>query len=219
MVAVSANAKGKKYSYYACRRRLDTADCDQDSIRADIIEKQILSEIQTVFRDEALLDSIWKSAQKKLAANAPAIDAELKNLDRQRTKHQAALDRYFQAFETGSMTPATCNQRIEELSTQIKQLDEEREILREKRLSLDLPAIKNDFLQEILVNLKGIVDAVPTPQKKHLLHLLVKKALVCDRRTFEVWYRLPQFPGFRTLGSMVAPKGLEPTQKKRLPIK
>jgi len=103
------------------------------------------------------------------------------------------------------MTPATCNQRVEELSTQIKQLDEEREVLREKRQSLDLPAIKNDFLQEILVNLKGVVDAVPTPQKKHLLHLLVKKVLVCDRRTFEVWYRLPQFPGFRTLGSMVAP--------------
>ena len=60
------------------------------------------------------------------------------------------------------------------------------------------------------VNLKGVVDAVPTPQKKHLLHLLVKKALVCDRRTFEVWYLLPQFPGFRTLGSMVAPRGLEP---------
>jgi len=102
------------------------------------------------------------------------------------------------------MTPATCNQRVEELSTQIKQLDEEREVLREKRQSLDLPAIKNDFLQEILVNLKGVVDAVPTPQKKHLLHLLVKKVLVCDRRTFEVWYKLPQFPGFRTLGSMVA---------------
>ncbi len=84
------------------------------------------------------------------------------------------------------MTPATCNHRVDELSTQIKQLDEEREILREKRQSLDLPAIKNDFLQEILVNLKGIVDAVPTPQKKHLLGLLLEKVLICDRHTFEV---------------------------------
>ena len=108
------------------------------------------------------------------------------------------------------MTPATCNQRVEELSTQIKQLDEERVVLQEKRQSLDLPVIKNDFLHEILVNLKGVVDAVPTSQKKHLLHLLVKKVLVCDRRTFEVWYRLPQFPGIRTLGNMVAPRGLEP---------
>jgi hypothetical protein len=33
----------------------------------------------------------------------------------------------------------------------------------------------------------------------------VKKVLICGPRTFEVWYRLPQFPGVRTLGSMVAP--------------
>ena len=82
--------------------------------------------------------------------------------------------------------------------------------LTEQRTALDLPALKMGFLEEILTNLKGVVDAVPIPQKKHLLHLLVKKVLICDRRTFEVWYRLPQFPGVRTLGSMVAPRGLEP---------
>ena len=108
------------------------------------------------------------------------------------------------------MTPTTCNHRVEALSTQIEQLDEERVVLQEKRQSLDLPAIKNDFLQEILVNLKGVVDAVPTPQKKHLLHLLVKKVLIRDKHTFEVWYRLPQFPEVRTLSNMVPPRGLEP---------
>ncbi len=192
------------------RKRLDTKDCDQDYVRADIIEEQILAEIQTIFQDEALLADIWTSAQQKLAANAPAIDAELKNLDKQRTKHQAALDRYFQAFESGTMDSSTCNQRVHELSTQIKQLDEEREALRTQRQSLDLPALKTDFLHEILSNLREVVEAVPNPQKKHLLHLLVKKVLVKNRCTFEVWYRLPQFPGVRTLGIMVAPRGLEP---------
>ena len=76
--------------------------------------------------------------------------------------------------------------------------------------ALDLPALKTDFLQEILSNLKGVVEAVPAPQKKHLLHLLVKKVLIKDQRTFEVWYRLPQFPGVRILGHLVAPRGLEP---------
>jgi hypothetical protein len=70
-----------------------------------------------------------------------------------------------------------------------------------------LPALKMDFLEEILSNLKAVLDAVPVPQNKHLLHLLVKKVLICDRRTFEVWYRLPQFTGVRTLGNMVAPRG------------
>ena len=108
------------------------------------------------------------------------------------------------------MNPETCNQRVEDLTSQLKQLGEQRQALQEKRTALDLPAMKMGFLQEILTNLKGVVDAVPAPQKKHLLHLLVKKVHICDRHTFEVWYRLPQFPGFRILGQMVAPTGLEP---------
>jgi hypothetical protein len=63
-----------------------------------------------------------------------------------------------------------------------------------------------DFLHEILANLAGVVDAVPNAQRKHLLRLLVEKVLVRDRCTFEVWYKLPQFPAARTLSLMVAPK-------------
>jgi hypothetical protein len=111
------------------------------------------------------------------------------------------------AFESGTKDPATCNQRVLDLTSQLKQLEEQRQALKEKRMALDLPALKMDFLEEILSNLKAVLDAVPVPQNKHLLHLLVKKVLICDRRTFEVWYRLPQFPGVRTLGNMVAPRG------------
>ena len=65
--------------------------------------------------------------------------------------------------------------------------------------------MKMGFLAEILSNLRGVVDAVPTPQKKHLLHLLVKKVLIRNRNEIEVWYRLPQFPEVRTLSNVVAP--------------
>ena len=43
--------------------------------------------------------------------------------------------------------------------------------------SLDLPALKTDFLNEIPTNHKGVVKAVPIPPKKHLLQLLLEKAL------------------------------------------
>ena len=82
--------------------------------------------------------------------------------------------------------------------------------LEERRQSLDLPALKRDFLDKILTDLQQIVEAVPNPQKKHLLHLLVKKVLVRDKRTVEIWYRLPQGSPVRTLSGMVAPTGLEP---------
>ncbi|MCP4571137.1 MAG: hypothetical protein GY838_02170 [bacterium] len=40
-----------------------------------------------------------------------------------------------------------------------------RRALEERRTSLDLPALKTDFLNEILTNLMGVVEAVPNAQK------------------------------------------------------
>jgi len=83
---------------------------------------------------------------------------------------------------------------------------------------LDLPALKTDFLQEILSNLKGVVEAVPNAQKKHLLHLLVKKVLIKDQHTFEAWYRLPHFHGVRILGHLVAPTSQYAKQSRFPPL-
>ena len=66
------------------------------------------------------------------------------------------------------------------------------------------------IVREILTNLEGLVDVLPGAQKKHLLRLLVKKVLIRDQSAVEVWYRLPQDPGVRTLSNLVAPRGLEP---------
>ena len=74
------------------------------------------------------------------------------------------------------------------------------------------------FLAEILSNLRGVVDAVPTPQKKHLLHLLVKKVLIRNRNEIEVWYRLPQFPEVRTLSNLVAPTSQYAKQMRVAPL-
>ena len=41
-----------------------------------------------------------------------------------------------------------------------------------------------------------------TPQQKHVLHHLVKKVLVHDRRTVEVWYGLPNPPSVSRPGKL-----------------
>lgn len=210
LFGVSANARGQHFAYYACQKRSDTKDCDLPYIRADVIEGQILSDIQKVFRDEALLEEIWQNAQEQLAADAPEIDAEIKYVGEEQSRSQSALDRYLRAFEAGTMSPADCSQRVGELTAQIRQLDDQRSALQEQRAALDLPVTRGDFLNEILTNLSGVVGAIPAPQRKHLLQLLVEEVLVHDRCAFEVWYRLPQFQGVRTLGELVAPRGLEP---------
>jgi site-specific DNA recombinase len=210
MVGVSCRKNGKKIRYYVCRKRLETKDCDMSYIRADRLEEQILTEVQNIFSNETLLAEIWQEAQKKLAEQAPNIEEELRHLEASQSKVQAKLDRYFTAFESDTMDPRTCNQRIQDLQTQLDQLKDEHAAKSESRQSLDLPAIKQDFINQILTNLKAIVGAVSPSQKKHLLHLLVKKVLIIDSQTAETWYRLPQESPVRTLSYMVPRTGLEP---------
>ncbi len=44
--------------------------------------------------------------------------------------------------------------------------------------------------------------------------MLVKKVLIRDRRTAEIWYRLPQESPVRTLSDLVAPTGQYANQVK-----
>jgi hypothetical protein len=52
-------------------------------------------------------------------------------------------------------------------------------------------AVDRDMLEEIVKKIERVMAEGPAPQKKHLLHRLVKKVVVHDRRTVDVWYGLP----------------------------
>ena len=207
MVGVSCKNNGTKILYYACRKRLDTKECDQRYIRADWLESKILAEVQAIFRNEELLAEIWHKAKAKLTEESPNIETELQHLTSNQRNVQTKLDRYFAAFETGTMEPSVCNERVQDLRTQLEQLEAQQEALEARRGALDIPAIKQDFIDQILTNLQGVVGAVPGAQKKHLLHLLVKKVLIRDRRTAEIWYRLPQESPVRILSDLVPRMG------------
>jgi hypothetical protein len=58
----------------------------------------------------------------------------------------------------------------------------------------------------------GLRDMLPSmaAKKKHLLHRLVKKVLIHDRRTIEIWYGLPNQASVRTPAHLAPRAGLEP---------
>ena len=55
-----------------------------------------------------------------------------------------------------------------------------------------------------------VMAAGTNPQKKHLLQSVVKKVLVHDRRTVEIWYGLPNSPSVCTPDNLAPRRGLEP---------
>ena len=211
MVGVSTHKKDRKFPYYICSKRWNIKDCDQDYVRGDLLEAGIMRDVKTMFRDEAFMTRIWEEANRRLSAEKPDVDKEIGKVVTQAAKTQARIDRYFEAFEAGTMKPELCDERIQDLNTRLDELESESRELEGRRKRLELPAIDRDMLSGLVGNFEEVMAEGTNPQKKHLLRRLVKKVLVHNRRKVEVWYGLPNPASVSRPGNLAPQVRLELT--------
>ncbi|MFQ5510028.1 MAG: recombinase family protein, partial [Leptospirillia bacterium] len=204
MVGVSTRKNGVKIPYYLCTKRSSTHECDQDYVRADHLEEFIIQDLRNTLRDEELMGRIWSQANDRLSAKKPDLENEVQRIEADLQKVRSAIDRYFTAFEAGDMEPAICNAKVKDLTARQEALEAELKNIEARREQLELPALEQKTLHELVEHFDRVMAHGTNPQKKHLLHQLVKKVLVSDRDTVEVWYFLPDQTSVRTT-TKVAP--------------
>ena len=210
MVGVSTRKKDRKFPYYLCNKRWNTRSCVQDYVRADILETAIIQDIKAMFRDEQFMARIWEEANKRLGAEKPDLEKEIARIEGQMAKTRVKTDRYFEAFENGTMKPDICSQKVKDLNATLEALGGEKRELEARRERLELPAIDREMLSRLVDKFEEVLAEGTNPQKKHLLRQLVKKVLIHDRRTIEIWYGLPNQASVRTPGHLAPRAGLEP---------
>ncbi len=210
MVGVTTHKKERRYPYYLCNKRWNTHDCDQDYVRADHLESAIIQDVMTMYRDEQFIARVWEEANKLVGKEKPTLEKEIIRIEDQAEKIQARIDRYFEAFETGSMKPDLCNQKVQDLKAQLQELEVEKRELEARRERLELPSIDREMLSRLLNEFEETMEKGTNQKKKHLLRQLVKKVLIHDRRTVEVWYGLPNRASVSTPGHLAPWAGLEP---------
>lgn len=72
-----------------------------------------------------------------------------------------------------------------------KATEVERRELGARQSRLAIPPVDKEMLSGILSEFEEKMANGTNPQKKHLLHQLVKKVLIHSRQTIEIWYMLP----------------------------
>ncbi len=162
----SGTKNGVLRPYYVCSKRFNYHECQQDYLRGDLLEAAIIEDVKSIFRDEQFMARLWEEANKRLGAEKPDLEKEIARVDGLMAKTQGTIDRYFEAFEAGTLKAELCNEKV--------------------------------------------MAEGPNPKKKHLLRHMVKKVLIHDRRTIEVWYGLPNQASDRTAGHLAPWAGLEP---------
>ena len=160
-------------------------------MRAELLEAAVTEDIKAMFRDEQFMARIWAEANKRLGTEKPILEKEIGKVEAHAAKAQAAMDRYFEAFEAGTLQVELCNEKVCDLRTRLEELEAEKRDLEARRERLELPAADREMLASLVENFERVMAEGPAPEKKHLLHRLVKEVLVQDRRTVEVWYGLP----------------------------
>ncbi|HEX8044041.1 hypothetical protein [Candidatus Deferrimicrobium sp.] len=100
------------------------------------------------------------------------------------------------------MKPDLCNQKVKDLTTTLEALEVERRKLAVRKARLTIPPVDKEMLSGILSEFEETMANGTNPQKKHLLRRVVKKVLIHDRRTIEVWYCLPNRASVRTAGHL-----------------
>jgi len=196
MFGASGCKKGHAIPYYVCSKRFNQHECEQDYVRAELLESAVIEDVKAMFRDEQFMARIWAEANRRLSAEKPDVEKEIGKVETQMIKTRATIERYFKAFEAKTMKPELCTQRVQDLNARLEELQAEKRNLDSRRERLELPAIDREMLTSIVENFERVMAESANPQKKHLLHRLVKKVLVHDRRTLEVWYGLPNRQGF-----------------------
>ncbi len=215
--------KGVQIPYYVCSKRFNDHECEQDYVRAELLESAVIQDLKVMFRDESFMAQIWTEANRRLGAEKPDVEKEIEKVEAQIVKIRATIESYFREFEAKTMKPEICTRRVEELTAQLEELEAEKRTLDDRRKRLELPAIDREMLVALVDNFERVMAESPNPQKKHLLHRLVKKVLVHDRRTLEVWYALPNRRGFEDWNKWLPERNLgayltrSTSQNKRAP--
>ena len=197
----------KRYRYYIChsRGRYGVGSCRGDNLPADELSEAL---VRTLGRYDLVQEAVRK-AQDLAQSARPLHKEELEGLVSEIHKAEASLERYFAAFESGSMPERLCAPRIESMTEKLAQLRNREAELVARVESEPRIRVTRDQLGDLLGLVRAVLGEGLAPEVKALLHALVAEVRVQSRRAIQPVFRVPS-DGVRILDRVVGREGLEP---------
>ncbi len=215
-VGTSAHGRNRRYTYYACstRYKYGLSKCNGERLPKDRLEAAVLAQLGALYRDGRLIKRAVAEAMNHTAKERPRVEEQLASTRTEIARVERKLDRYFEAFETGDLSAALCQERVRGHRERLETLREQeadlaRRLATQAHTPPDTAALAGfaDQLDEILAN-------ESPEQAKELLRLLVKEIRVHNRRRIVPTYRVPA--AVRAMPRKVGGTGLCPAPRSRV---
>jgi site-specific DNA recombinase len=208
-VGTAAHGRSGRYTYYTCftRARYGTKHCANDRLPAEQLERAVTRRLWKVLQNDDLIEQAITQAYERLTQRDNEQQSELAAIQDKLAKTRAAMDRYFRAFEAGTMPEDTCAPRIASLGEQTKALETRATELAaaeddeqpERANTAELDALR-DTLQAALR------DSTPA-RTKAVLQAMIDGIRVDARDHIEPTFRVP---AVRIDYGYMEPTGIEP---------
>ena len=123
-IGMSARGNGGLYHYYACsgRQKLGRKACDGERLSRDKLEAAVLTQLAGLYRDGDLIANALQHAYHEQAADRPALQEQQRTVAEEIRRAERALDRYYQAFESGDLEPGKFKARLADLEAKLDTL-------------------------------------------------------------------------------------------------
>jgi site-specific DNA recombinase len=209
-VGTSAHGRSSRYTYYACstRYKYGPSKCNGERLPKDRLEAAVLAQLADVYRDGRLIERALADAEKHTAKQRPRIEDQLASARAEIAQIERKLERYFEAFETGELSAALCQERVRGHRERLDAVrSQEADLARTLATQAHTPPDAAD-LASLADQLDEILANESPEQAKELLRLLVKEIRVHDRRRIVPTYRVPA--AVRAMPPKVGAPGIEP---------
>jgi site-specific DNA recombinase len=210
-IGMSANGNGGRYHYYACtgRQKYGPKACRNERLPRERLERAVLQQLASVYRDEELIGAALTRAQAEAERERPELEERLASIGGEIARAEQALERYYEAFEQGKLSPERCQERLARLQTRLDDLRAQ-----EAELSLQAPheaaqAPTTADLAAVADQLETVIAEAEPQQAKALLALLIEELRVNGRAEILPTYRVVT-DAVCALPSSVERAGIEP---------
>jgi site-specific DNA recombinase len=149
-----------------------------------------------------------EEARRRVPAATAQLKEQLAAAEADIRKTEEALERYFLAFEAGTMDERACSQRVERLTSKLTDLRCDR-IGLQNAIDLDDPMPTRDEIDDILAEIRDLITTGTREDHKTLTSVLVGETIVEGRHSIEPSFIVPT-QKVRVLSRVVPPEGLEP---------
>ena len=123
-VGMSARGNGGHYTYYACsgRQKYGPKACDNERLPREKLEQAVIAQLTRLYRDTDLVGDVLADAEREARERQPEVEQQLAAVSAEITRNEQALERYYQAFEEGKLSPERCEARLTRLQTRLDDL-------------------------------------------------------------------------------------------------